>query len=112
MARIMKVGATWPPLRGQATDATGSPVDLSTALSLTFIAKTATHTITGAATAIHPAIADPDGLHFWNWQYTWATGDTAAAGVYNVYLEVLWTSTEIEYFPDDGAETLTIEAVI
>jgi hypothetical protein len=107
----MKVGATWPPLRGQATDEFGAPVDLSTALSLTFLAVTTTHTISGAASAIQPAVADPDGLHHWNWQYNFAVGDTVVAGKYDVYLQVTWTPTEIEYFPDDGAESLTIEAL-
>ena len=114
MPRFMKVGATYPALRGMATDETGAALNLSTALELDMMAISPTHTIVavpGNTTAIWPATADPDGVHFWNWQYTWAVGDTVQAGVYNVYLKVTWTSGQIEFFPADGAETLTIEAV-
>src|SRR5947209_18259339 len=113
MARFMKVGATWPPLRGEASDELGSPVDLSTAMDLTMLAISSTHTITGnpGTEAIHPPDADPDGTHHWNWKYTWVVGDTSVAGIYHVYLKVTWSPDVIEYFPDDGSETLTIEEV-
>jgi len=111
MARTMKVGATFPPMRGQATDGTGAPVDLSTAAVLEMLAVITSHTITGVATAIWPPLDDADGIHHWNWQYDFATGDTAVAGSYNVYLRVDWGDGNIEYYPDDGAEKLTIEAL-
>ena len=114
MARTMKVGATWPPLRGQANDEFGNPVDLSTALELTMMAIGPTHSITatvGNTTAIQPPMIDPDGVHKWNWQYMWVVGETDVAGIYHVYLKVVWTPTEIEFFPDDGYETLTIEGL-
>lgn len=111
MARTMKVGATYPSLKGMASDSSGAALDLSTALSLEVLCIGPTHTISGAAVAITPPEADPDGVHFWNWEYIFVAGDTDVAGTYNVYLKVTWTETEIEYFPDDGAETLTIEPV-
>lgn len=111
MARTLKVGATYPAVQGMASDSTGAALDLSTASALEFIAIGPTHTISGVATPIHPAIADPDGIHFWNWQYVLVAGDTDIAGTYNVYLKVTWAAGQIEYFPDDGSETLTIETV-
>lgn len=111
MARTLKVGATWPPIRGQASDEDGNPVDLSTAQQLTMIAVTATHTITGTAIAIQPPLADDDGVHYWNWQYNIQVGDTDQAGIYKLYLKAVWAPGEIEFFPDDGSETLTIEAL-
>lgn len=98
-------------MRGQATDETGAVVDLTTAQALTMLAVMSTHTITGPAVAITPPIADPDGIHHWNWQYNFSVGDTAQAGNYDVYLQVTWAANEIEYFPDSGSEQLTIEAL-
>jgi len=111
MARTMKVGATFPPMRGQATDGQGNPVDLSTATTLTMIAISGSHTMTGPAVALHPPIDDEDGIHHWNWQYNFAVGDTAVAGTYKVYLKADLGSGEIEFYPDAGSETLTIEAL-
>jgi hypothetical protein len=107
----MKVGATSPPMRGQATDEDGQPVDLSVAEALTMLAVMTSHTITGAATAIQPPIADEDGIHHWNWQYDFIVGDTDKSGEYRLYLKVLWGPDDIEFFPDEGHDTLTIEAL-
>lgn len=111
MARTMKNGNTWPPLRGEASDETGQPVDLSTAVSLTVYCVGATHTITGPATALWPAVLDADGQHKWNWQYDFVAGDTLVSGEYKVRLDVEWAPGEIQTFPNSGHETLTIEDV-
>lgn len=110
MARTMKAGDTWPPLRGEASDESGSPVDLSAALSLEVVMTSPAHTISGAAAALQPPIADADGVHQWNWQYNWVAGDTANAGEYAVELKVTWATGELETFPNSGSETLVIEA--
>ncbi len=111
MARTLKVGQTYPHIEGMASDSTGAAVDLSSAESLELIGISGTHVIGGAATPIWPPIADPDGAHFWNWEYTQDDSDVSVAGEYSIYLKVTWATDEIEYFPDDGSETLTIQAV-
>lgn len=112
MPRTLKLGDTYPPLRGQASDETGSPLNLSLAASLAIRMVSPGHTITGACIAIQPPLADADGVHQWNWQYNWVAGDTANAGVYTVELIVTWDAgppVHIETFPNSGSETLTIE---
>lgn len=111
MARTIKQGATWPPLRGEAADSTGTAVDLSTAQELEVHCIGPTHTIIGPATALQPPVPDADGVHFWNWEYGFVAGDTDIVGSYNVYLKCTWAPGEIEWFPDSGSEKLTIEAV-
>lgn len=110
MARTMKAGDTWPPLRGQASDASGV-LDLSTAVSLDVVLTSGTHQITGTATPIQPPIVDEEGT--WNWEYNWADGDTDNPGDYTVELKVVWSlgpPPERQTFPNTGSETLTIEA--
>jgi hypothetical protein len=109
MARTMKNGDTWPPLRGEAADETGQPVDLSGAVSLTMFAVSDTHTITGPASALWPAVPDADGQHQWNWQYDFVAGDTVVSATYKVRLVVEWAVGETQTFPNTGHETLTIE---
>jgi hypothetical protein len=104
----MFAGDTYPAMRGEASDETGV-LDLSTAVALEFMADSSAGTIHGTATAIHPPIADADGVHQWNWQYAWAAGDTANVGTYEVYLKVTWSSgppAEVETFGPDTLEII------
>jgi hypothetical protein len=107
--RTMKVGDTWPPLKGAATDENGL-VDLTVATSLQVIIKSPTHEITGVPTVLNPPVQDAEGE--WNWQYVWAAGDTANAGDYEVELKVTWQAGQLETFPNTGSASLTIEADI
>lgn len=49
-------------------------------------------------------IADVDGVL----RYGWATGDTAASGVYRAEFEVTFADGHIETFPSSGWLTITI----
>jgi|SRR5581483_2449216 len=109
--RTMKNGDTWPPLRGEAADETGQPVDLSSADSLDVECVGNTHTITGTAIALWPAVPDADGEHFWNWEMDFAPGDTDVSDEYKVRLIVTWAPGQVQTFPNDGHETLTIQDV-
>lgn len=119
MPRTLKVGDTWPPLRGEAQDAQGNPLDLSGALTLELIIKSNTHQIFGLggspnlplASALWPAVADPDGVHLWNWEYEIAVADMGVVGIYVVNLKVTWATNEFQTFPNDGGEALIIEAI-
>lgn len=104
--RTLFQGDTWPVLKGQASDDTGV-LDLSVAHTLTMEAIGTLGNIIGTAVAIQPAEADPDGIHHWNWKYTWVVGDTATIDSYAVYLKVVWDvpGTEIQTF---GPDTLAV----
>lgn len=108
MPTTVKQHDTWPPLRGKAEDEDGL-VDLTVADSLKFLAKDGVALIEGAAEPIDPP--DADGF---NWSYTWQAGDTDVVGEYDVELEVTWdagtTPPQVETIPNEGNETLTIEA--
>jgi hypothetical protein len=112
MARTMKNGDTWPPLRGEASDETGAPVNLTGAVSRTVFAVCPTHTITGPATALWPAVPDADGEHLWNWEYDFVVGDTVVSDTYKTRLVVEWASGETQTFPNTGHEELIIEDVL
>lgn len=111
MARKMKAGDTWPPLKGEAADETGAPVNLSGAASMEVVITNGTDSIGGVATAIWPPEADVDGDHQWNWQHTFAVGATdGLEGDFSVELKVTWAAGELQTFPNTGHETLSFEA--
>jgi hypothetical protein len=93
----MTQGDLYPPMRGQASDETGV-LDLTTASSLQFRAKSGATLVSGVAVADTPPIADADGIHHWNWHYTWVAGDTAVAGTYFVELLVTWAGAKPQHF--------------
>lgn len=108
----IKRNDTWPPIRGAASDQSGL-LDLTTADSLKFLAKSGATLISGTAEALSPPEVDFDGKEY-NWRYVWADGDTAIAGDYEVELEITWDSTttppQVETVPNSGKQTLTIES--
>jgi hypothetical protein len=93
----MYVGDSYPDARFQVSDETGV-LNLSSAESILveFIGKA--YQFSGDGSAVWPATADPDGLHFWNLTYEFASGDTANADVYQPFIVVTWSSEEIETF--------------
>jgi hypothetical protein len=93
----MVQGDLYPPMRGQASDETGV-LDLTTAASLQFRAKSGATTITGVAVADTPPITDADGVHHWNWHYVWAGADTSVIGTYDVELLVTWAGSKPQHF--------------
>lgn len=105
--RTMKRGDTYPPLRGEARDANGV-LDLSTAQALEVRLNGPGFEITGIPVPITPPLTDADGIHQWNWEYTWVTGDTENIGSYKVELTVTWGPGQIETFPSEGSSILDI----
>lgn len=82
--------------------------DLATAKSLAFLAvnqKTPTDTITGPATVINPP--ETDGSDEWNCQYQLVTGDTAAAGTFDMFITV--TEADGTTVATYGVTTLVIK---
>lgn len=102
MPTTIKRGDTWPPLRGLAADEDG-PINMTTATSVTLLAKYNTTLISG--TVVPLASPDADGF---NWSYTWGSADTSIVGEYSVELEINWGGGQFETIPNDGTETLTI----
>jgi hypothetical protein len=99
-------GDLYPVMRGQASDESGV-LDLTTATSLQFRAKSGATLISGAAVADTPPIADADGVHHWNWHYVWTGADTSVNGTYDVELLVTWPSSKPQHFI---GPTLVIQA--
>jgi hypothetical protein len=91
----------FPSLVANLSDANGE-VDLTAAVSVKFIAVSATHTITGTCTVTGAATGEIT--------YTWAAGDTDFAGDYQVEFEVTWPSSKKQTFPNDSYKSLTIKA--
>lgn len=82
-------------------------VDLTTATAIRFIAKTQAVVVTGTC--------GKDGNQTANrgrGTYTWASGDTATVGIYDVEFEVNWGGSppRLETFPNTGYESLEIKA--
>ena len=102
MPTSIKRGDTYPPLRGLASDEDG-PINMTSALSVTLIAKNGATLIGGTITTL--AVPDADGF---NWTYNWGTADTSIVGIYNVELEVRWATNSYQTIPNDGYETLTV----
>lgn len=106
MPRTIFTGDLYPNVRGQASDSTGV-LDLSTATSLQFRAKSGATLVSGAAVADTPPIADADGVHHWNWHYVLVGTDTTTVGTYDVELFVTWPSAKPQTF---GGETIIVAA--
>lgn len=101
----LKQNDTWPPLTFTLSG-TGGPIDLTTATSIKVILKTASVVVTGTATK------DPDQVvNKGKATYTWAVGDTAVIGTYDVEFEVNWggSPAKIETFPNTGYLSLEIK---
>ena len=114
----MYIGDTAPAALFQVTDETfnetiGTVLNLSTATALQTKFIGATHSFNGGVTtAIWPATADPDGIHFWNCQYAFAASDLTTADVYQIFVIVTLSAgppAQVETFA--LTDTLTVEAL-
>ncbi len=72
-----------------------------------------------------PAEEDPSGRRLWpatvegacsitdadtgEVTYTWAAGDTASSGTYDLEFEITWADGGVETVPSSGYETVVIE---
>lgn len=97
-----KTGDNYPSIAGTVADANG-PVNISTAVSLKFVAKSGATTITGVAVKDDVGDVPTRGT----WHYVWITTDLAVAGTYQVEIEVTWPSSKVETFPSLGTANPT-----
>lgn len=80
------------------------PIDLTTAVSITFIMKPTSGSTIGGACAI---VGSPTlGIV----SYTWAAGDTDITGTYSVSFKVIWPASKPQTFPNVGYDTIVIQA--
>lgn len=97
----VKAGDTYPPVQITLSDAGGS-VDLTVADSVRFVMKSGATIVEGPMTVTDATAGIVE--------YTWTSGDTDIAAVYQAEVEVTWNVGEIETFPNDGYKTVTILA--
>lgn len=98
MARIvMKTGDLRPPVYASLTDSTSGIVDLSSASGVKFIM-----TLAGASVATVDTAASIVTGSTGDVAYSWSSGDTDTAGIYNAEFEVNWGSSVYQTFPADG----------
>jgi hypothetical protein len=79
-------------------------VDLTNADTIRFLARLSSET--GVLNI--DGVADIDDAVNGVISYTWAEGDTALAGDYDVEIEVTWTDGGVETFPNEGYASMTI----
>lgn len=87
---------TYPAIRATLADQTG-PVSLQTASQVRLLLKTKHTSIERTAVIDPDQITNPGKV-----AYTWVTGDTAIAAVYDCEFEVTWGDGTIETFPNDS----------
>lgn len=95
MARIvLKKDDLRPHVVATLTDATGSVVDLSTAVSVRFIMRAPGETTAkvDSTGSVLTAVSGEVG-------YAWALGDTNTAGVFQAEFEVNWGGSVYQTFP-------------
>lgn len=104
----IKRGDRLPLLRLRCVDAAGAGVPLGTASSVTAYFRA-----NGAASGSPPAFsgpvvpdADQTGSAGWG-TYSWAAGDTAVPGTYNVETVATWNGLE-QTFPTTGYGTVVV----
>lgn len=97
-----KTGDNYPSIAGVISDASGA-VNISTAVSLRFLAKSGATTIIG--TAVKDDVGDVPTRG--TWHYVWGVSDLLVAGTYSVEIEVTWPSSKIETFPSSAANNPT-----
>lgn len=113
MPRTLKAGSTWPPLRILIADDDG-PVDLTNADSVELQATGPVSVLTGALTPDTGQADAPGDPHVTGrgWvEFDFEVGDTDDVGEYHTIVKVTWATGDIEWFPNTGADTLTVEAL-
>ena len=101
-------GDTLPPVRAILRDATGAPVDLSSATEVVFRLRHALHqtiTATGAATIDVGAGADGEDVV----EYSWVAGDTDQAGDHEPDWIITFASGDQLTVPNDVSDIIRIK---
>jgi len=103
MAFIMAEGDLSPIVEKTLQDGAGAAIDLTGAISVTFLAE-----------AIDPGIASIEGAAVVMnaaggvVRYLWAAGDTAAPGLYRMRWRVVYSDSKPENFPQAGTDWLEV----
>lgn len=96
---------TWPPLKAalEQTNESGGKeaINLTGAIKVKLIMKAGATVVEGTCAIVSAAAG--------TLEYTWAAGDTATAGTYEVEFEIEWTSTHFQSVPNEGHKTILIE---
>lgn len=106
MAFIIKKGDTLPTLDAVLTtgpnSGSQSPVNLTTAISCTFVMKSVSG---GVGSRLNATIYDAvnGGV-----RYIWQSADTTTAGSYNGEWEVSFGTGKIQTFPNDSYFSITV----
>lgn len=103
---IVKRHDTWPPVKAtlqQQNPVTGAieALNLTGALKVTIILKGPSSLVQGTCVIT----AATEG----KLEYTWAVGDTAETGEYEVEFEIEWSATHIESVPNSGYQIVEIQ---
>ena len=102
---FVKSGDTLPAVITSLSDATGSPIDLTTALSVTFsMALEGSADLTVASASAEFVGARTTGVV----QYPWGAGDTDVPGLYEAAFTVTWPGGN-QTFPSEGAISVLIQ---
>jgi hypothetical protein len=100
----IKQDDTYPPLSAVLSDAEG-PVDLSAAIDIkVFLQGPALPLISGTCIADADQVANKGKM-----THTWLPAETATVGIYEGEIQVKWTASQIQTFPND--DTFEVEIV-
>ena len=100
----IKQGDTTPALTASLVSATGAPIDLTTATSVTMVMR--------SQSGVSPKVSAPATIVTATTgavSYAWTSQDTLTSGRYDVEWSVLWGSGAIERFPIQGYQSVSIE---
>lgn len=103
MVLTYAAGDSEPSFDVQLIDRNGSPLDLTSAVSVEFRAKVTT----GSATVTRPGSITTAST---GWcRFTWSTTDLATVGIYNMAVRVYWSgSTRWSTHPNNTYDALVI----
>ncbi len=77
-------------------------INLTTATQVRLIMKSPAFTVTGLCTVVDAATGAV--------RYTWAAGDTANAGDYQLEFEITWPGPKLETVPNDSYKSVSVLA--
>ena len=94
MSITLKRGDTWPPLVVSVSDDNGA-IDLTTASEIRLLLKSSSYTL--ETDPVSPSDAGSGEI-----TYDWQVGDTDNSGTYQLEVEIVWATGQIQTVPNDG----------